>query len=216
MERKQRTRPTGWRVIGCALLFTMTLASFQPAIAVEPVTVFLYDAKSNPLARLEKLSPPLTEGLRAILAMYGAQNRAGCPNDMDETGKLDCVLNTALKAGPQCSDAQLSLVGAWFKSVPEMRGGAAQSNRNVDVGTAGSLKELCQSTLPNTTGNSHSWGRIRVTQDGGEILVDATGDYLYEDETGQFRCKTKYKIEGHSITTLSHDVQVHRKSLRAD
>ena len=58
--------------------------------------------------------------------------------------------------------------------------------------------------------------RNTTTQNGEEILVDATGDYLYEDETGQIRCKTKYKIEGHSITTLSHDVQVHRKSLRAD
>ena len=211
MERKKRTRLIGSRVIGCALVSTMTFASSAPTLAAEPVTVFLLDAKFNPVARLEKLSPPLTEGLRALLAMYALQNGAGC-GEIDANGKLDCVLTTALKVGPQCSDAQLQLVGAWFNSVPQMSGAATDRNKYIDIQRPGSLKNLCQST-PNTATNQQTWDRIRVTQDGGEIFVDATGTYITNSETGEFRYKTRYKIEGHSITTLSHDVQVRKKSL---
>jgi hypothetical protein len=64
--------------------------------------------------------------------------------------------------------------------------------------------------------NPQNWDRIRVTQDGGDIFIDATGDYMADNEYGDVRYKTKYKIDGHSITTLSHDVQVHRKLLSTD
>jgi len=213
MEHQKRTRSIGSRMIGCALVFVMTFASSLSTRAAEPVTVFLLDAKFQPVVRLEKLSPPLTEGLRAILAMYALQNSAGC-GAMEDNWKLDCVLTTALKVGPQCSDAQLQLVGAWFKSVPQMSGAATDRNEYVDIQRPGTLKKLCQLT-PDTASNQQTWDRIRVTQDGGEILIDATGSYMTVDETGEFRYKTRYKIEGHSITTLSHDVQVRKQSLHA-
>src|ERR1700742_3167821 len=66
MERKERSRPTGSRVLGCTLVFTMILASSVSALAPEPVTVF--DLNPSLVVQLDKLSPPLTEGLRAILA----------------------------------------------------------------------------------------------------------------------------------------------------
>ena len=210
MEHKKRTRLIGSRVIGCALVSTMTFTSSPPTLAAEPVTVFLLDAKFNPVARLEKLSPPLTEGLRAILAMYALQNAAGC-GETDDKGKLDCVLTTALKVGPQCSDAQLQLVGAWFKSVPRMSGDATDHNNYDDIQRPGSLKDRCVLN-PDTATDQQIWERIRVTQDGWEILIDATGSWMTNEDTGEFRYKTRYKIEGHSITALSHDVVSFRRA----
>jgi hypothetical protein len=118
MKLEKRRRLIGSRVVGFVLISTMAFAGSLPTLAAEPVTVF----GANPtVVRLDKLSPPLTEGLRAILAMYTLQSGAGCEDPVPDK-KLSCALNTALKVGPQCSDAQLQLVGAWFKSVPKMSG----------------------------------------------------------------------------------------------
>jgi hypothetical protein len=214
VKRKKWTLMAGSRVIGCALVSAMTFANSLPTHAAEPVTVFLLDAKFHPVVRLEKLSPPLTEGLRAILSMYALQNGAGCA-EARPNGKLDCVLTTALGVGPQCSDAQLQLVHAWFKSVPRMSGVATDHNDYVDIQRPGSIKDLCHFN-PNTATDQQTWDRIRVTQDGGEILIDATGSWMTNEDTGEFRYKTRYRIEGHSITTLSHEVKVRKQSLAGE
>jgi hypothetical protein len=208
---KKRMRMAGSRVIGCALVCAMTFANSLPTLAAEPVTVFLLDTKFRPVVRLEKLSPPLAEGLRAILAMYALQNGAGC-GEAGPNGKLDCVLTTALGVGPQCSDAQLQLVHAWFKSVPRMSGAVTDHNDYVDVQRPGSLKDLCHIN-PNTATDQQTWDRIRVAQDGGEVFIDATGSWITNEDTGEFRYKTRYRIEGRSISTLSHDVKVRKQSV---
>lgn len=211
MERKERSRPTGSRVLGCALVATVTFASSLPALAAEPVTVF--DLNPNPVVQLDKLSPPLTEGLRAILAMYALQSGAGC-GEAAANKTRECALNTALKVGSQCSDAQLQLVSAWFKSVPQMSAEQTDRNKYVDIQPPGSLKKLCLSTPDDGKGNLQIWTTIKVTQDGGKILVDAAGEAVAgEDQVFRFRYKTEYEIAGHSIITLSHDVQVHQHSL---
>lgn len=211
MERKRRNRATGSRVLGCALASAMTFASSLPALAAEPVTVF--DLSSKPVVQLDKLSPPLTEGLRAILAMYALQSGAGCGKTAADKTQ-ECALNTALKVGPQCSDAQMQLVRAWFKSVPQMSAEQTDRNKYIDIQPPGSLKKLCLSTPDDGEGNAQIWTNIKVTQDGGKILVDAAGQAVAgEDQVFRFRYKTEYEIAGHSILALSHDVQVHQTSL---
>lgn len=211
MERKERSRLTGSRVLGCALVFTVNFASPLSALAAEPVTVF--DLNPNPVVQLDKLSPPLTEGLRAILAMYALQSGAGCGKSAADKTR-ECVLNTALKVGPQCSDAQLQLIGAWFKSVPQMSAEPTDRNKYVDIQPPGSLKKLCLSTPDDGEGNTQIWTTIKVTQDGGKIVIDAAGEAVAgDDQVFRFHYKTQYEIAGHSILALSHDVQVHQNSL---
>jgi hypothetical protein len=208
MELKKRSRLKGWRVAGFVLTSTMAFAGSLPTLAAEPVTVF----GANPtVVRLDKLSPPLTEGLRAILAMYTLQSGAGCEDPVPDK-KLSCALNTALKVGPQCSDTQLQLVGAWFKSVPKMSGDKTDSNKYVDIQPPGSLKELCLSAPDDGAGNVQIWTSIKVTQDGGKVLIDAEGTSAAGDDgETQYRYKTTYQIQDHSITALSHEMKVLRQ-----
>jgi hypothetical protein len=208
MELEKRRPPIGLRVVGLVLLATMALASSLPTLAAEPVTAF----SANPtVVRLDKLSPPLTEGIRAILAMYTLQSGAGCEDPVPNK-KLSCALNTALKVGPQCSDTQLQLVGAWFKAVPKMSGDKTDSNKYVDIQPPGSLKELCLSAPDDGDGNVQIWTRIKVTQDGGQVRIDAEGASVAGgDSETQYRYQTRYQIQGHSITTLSHEMKVLRQ-----
>lgn len=207
MKRKEQSRLTGSHVLGCALVSTMTFVGSLPALAAEPVTVF--DLNPNPVVQLDKLSPPLTEGLRAILAMYALQSGAGCANKTKQ-----CALNTALKVGPQCSEAQLQLISAWFKSVPQMSAEQTDTNKYVDIQHPGTLKKLCVSTPDDGDGNVQIWTTIKVTQDGGKVFVEAAGEAVAGgDQFFRFRYKSEYEIAGHSVTTLSHDAQVAQQSL---
>jgi len=205
MESQKEGPAAGLSRIIWVLLFALTFVSSVPATtqAAEPVTVFLLDSKYEPVVRLEKLSPPLTEGLRAILAMYALQDGGGCEGETDPNEKgLHCALTTALGVGPQCSEAQLRLVRAWFKSLPKMSGLAADHYLNIQ--RPDSLETICYAA-PYTASFQQIWDRIRVTQDGGEVVVDAVGSWLARDESGHFHYRSKYKIEDHSITTLSHE-----------
>lgn len=211
MELWERSRLTGSRVLGCVLVSTVIFTSVLPVRAAEPVTVF--DLNPNPVVQLDKLSPPLTEGLRAILAMYALQSGAGCGKAVANKTH-ECALNTALKVGPQCSDAQLRLVNAWFRSVPQMSAEQTDRNKYVDIQPPGSLKKLCLSTPDDGDGNTQIWTTIKVTQDGGRIVVDAAGEAVAgDDQVFRFSYKTEYEIAGHSVIALSHDVQVHQNSL---
>jgi len=108
-----------------------------------------------------------------------------------------------LGVGPQCSAAQLQLVRAWFKaSIPKMSGSDPELYKNIQ--RPGSLEEICYNS-PDSASIQETWARIRVTQDGAQVLIDAVGNYLDRDESGHFHYKATYKIEDHSITTLSHE-----------
>src|SRR5579859_6685684 len=72
------------------------------------VVVFYLDDQFRPVARLDRLGP-MSEGFKAILAMYALQVGAGCKND------YQCVLTQDLGLGNQCSDQQVNLVRSWFK-----------------------------------------------------------------------------------------------------
>jgi hypothetical protein len=182
---------------------TVLAVTAQRAPAAQMVTVFLLDQHYNPVVRLNKVAP-LGEPLRAILAMYALQDGGGCEGNTDpsENG-LHCMLTTALGVGPQCSAAQLQLVRAWFKtSIPRMSGLAPDIYLNVQ--RPGTLENICYAA-PMTATFQQTWDRIRVRQDGTEIFVDAVGSWLSRGTTGGFHYRTTYKVDDHSITTLSHE-----------
>jgi hypothetical protein len=187
------------RAIAPAFAATVLLTTSMHATAAEPVTVFLLDAKYQPVVRLEKLTPSLGEPLRAILAMYTFQAGGGCEKDT-EAG-LKCDLNDALRIGPQCSAAQLKLIRDWFKDIPRMSGYAEDNYRNVQRPEA--LETICYSS-PIIASFQDKWEKIRVQQNGARITVDAVGHYLAHEHSGQFRYRTSYKIEGHSIKIVTH------------
>lgn len=183
-----------------AFVAAVLLAASLDAAAAEPVTVFLLDAKYQPVIRLDKLKPPLSESLRAILAMYVFQAGGGCEEDTD--AGLKCDLNDALRLGPQCSAAQLKLIRDWFKDIPRMSGYSQDNYRNVQ--RAEVLETICYSA-PVIASFQDRWEKIRVKQDGARITVDAVGRYLARGHSGQFRYRTTYKIEGHSIRIVAHE-----------
>ena len=178
----------------------MALALAAPAMANDAVTVFLLNQKYEPVVRLEKLAP-LSEGVRAILAMYALENSAGCESETQQDKGLHCELTAALKIGPQCSAAQLQLVRAWFKTIPVM--GVHSPEQYAKIQTPGVLEDLCYASSK-TDNFQRQWDRIRIKQDGTEVSVDAVGSFNVRDQTGQFHYRTTYRLNDHSITTLSH------------
>ena len=203
MENLQGSRQAAWRALSGPIAAAFVLLSDR-ASAAEPVTVFLLDIHHTAVVRLEKLTPPISESVRAILAMYALQDGGGCEGENDPKEKgLHCILTTALGVGPQCSVAQLQLVRAWFKaSIPKMSGSDPDLYENIQ--RPGALEEICYNS-PDSASIQETWARIRVTQDGAQVLIDAVGNYLDRDEGGHFHYKTTYKVEDHSITTLSHE-----------
>ena len=83
-----------------------------------------------------------------------------------------------------------------------MSGADVKAYENVQ--RPGTLEEICYNS-PDSASIQETWARIRVTQDGAQIVVDAVGNYLDRDEGGHFHYKTTCKVEDHSITTLSHE-----------
>jgi hypothetical protein len=190
--------------LAMAILVIAAFVGLPPrAYAAEAVTVYLLDAHYEPVVRLEKLTPPLSEGLRALLAMYALQDGGGCEsnNDPQEKG-LHCELTTALGVGPQCSEAQLRVVRAWFKtSIPSMNDHTPDQFTNIQ--RPGALEDVCYAA-PNIASYQRNWERIRVKQAGTEVSVDSVGSWMARDKSGHFHYKTIFRIEDHSITTVSH------------
>jgi hypothetical protein len=76
--------------------------------AASNVIVFYLDDRYRPVAKPERLQP-LSDGTKAILAMYALQIGAGC-GGRRPTDEIHCELTTALGLGAQCSAQHISLV----------------------------------------------------------------------------------------------------------
>ena len=81
--------------------------------------------------------------------------------------------------------------------------GIHRPEQYTNIQASGALQEVCYSAS-DTDNFQRQWDRIRVNQDGAEVSVDAVGSWLSHGETGQFHYRTTYRLEDHSITTLSH------------
>jgi hypothetical protein len=176
------------------------LALCAPVAADDAVTVFLLDQKYEPVVRLEKIAP-LTEAMRALLAVYALENGGGCESETEQDKGLHCELTAALGIGPQCSQAQIHLVRAWFNEIPAM--GVHDPAQYAKVQVPGALEDVCYASS-NTDDFQRQWDRIRVKRHGDEVSVDAVGSWHVRDQTGQFHYRTIYRIDAHTITTLSH------------
>ena len=132
--------------------------------------------------------------------MYALQVGGGCESDTD-TG-VQCDLTDALGVGPQCSAKQFKLIREWFIDIPQISGHQPDDYKNIrrpDV-----LEKNCYSS-PITATFQEKWEKIRVKQDGAQVSVDAVGSYLARGDSGQFHYRSTYKVEGHSITVVSHE-----------
>jgi uncharacterized protein len=162
------------------------------------VTVFYLDENYRPVVKLERLGP-LSDGMRAILAMYALQNGAGCSGGNEN---IRCSLTDSLSIGAQCSKEHVNLIRTWFRqSIPKMGGYGDDVYKNIQ--TPGGLEAGCYEKPDGATFQS-IWDKIRVTQNGNHVIVDAHGKWLAREKTGSFRYLTEYRINNDSVTVISH------------
>src|SRR5689334_25127440 len=144
------------------IAFGLWLSSAAVAAAPQ-ITVYYLDHSPWPKVRLDRLAP-LTDSLRAILAVYSLQAGTDCHN-------AKCTLTTALGLGDQCSDAHISLILSHFESgVPNFN--SRLTPTILESPTAATLKKLCYD-VPYTATYQKLWEVIRITQDGDEVLIRA-------------------------------------------
>jgi len=101
-----RARTGGWSTTSCAdklmeksemrlgsLLLTLVIVviTTQNTFAANKATIFYLDEHYNPVVRLDRLGP-MTDALRAILAMYTLQSGAGCVGHIGKKDGLNCAL----------------------------------------------------------------------------------------------------------------------------
>jgi hypothetical protein len=176
------------------ILFFITPQSF----AASKVTIFYLDENYHPVVKLERLGP-ISDGMRAILAMYALQNGAGCDGSNQSFG---CLLPESLNLGRQCSEKHIDIIRTWFKkSIPKMSGYSDSVYKNIQ--TPGDLEAICYK-MPDTATFQYRWDIICVTQNEDNVIVDAHGTWLEREETGSFRYITEYKINQDSVVVISH------------
>jgi hypothetical protein len=183
-----------------AVLFAMlSLASMS--FAEQQATVFYLDKNYNPMVNLKQIEP-VSEGMKAILAMYALQVGGGCQGH-DESG-LRCKLTTSLGLGAQCSPQHLDIVSSWFKkSIPKMSGYPTHAIKSALK--SGDLKSICYK-MPEGATIQEIWEIIRVKQRDKMIFVDAISNWTVSADgpSGQIRYETVYRINAHSVTVVKH------------
>jgi hypothetical protein len=167
------------------------------------VVVYYIDKTSRPVARLDRLST-MSDGLKAILAMYALQAGAGCETH-DSAGNLQCTLTSALGLGSQCSESHVALVRQWFKDeIPKISGHRDSAFQQTQE--PGVLESMCY-TAPFTATFQHTWQIIRVTQRDNRIVVDAMASWLARDNGGRVRYHSEYELGPTFVKVVSHTKQ---------
>lgn len=180
-----------------AFFFLWVLFTSCPLWAAPKTTIFYYDDSSAPVVHLDRISP-LTDGLKAIFAMYALQNGAGCTGEHET---LSCSLTEALGLGQQCSDKHVSLVHAWFKDgIPKMSGYGNHVYRKVSQGT---LSSICYK-MPDSATYQRRWDIIRIEKSGNRVMVDAHGGWLVREGSGSFKYQSEYEIGQGTVKIISH------------
>jgi hypothetical protein len=181
-------------------LFVLLIVVFiaTQSFGASKVTIFYLDKDYQAVVKLERLSP-MSDAMRAILAMYALQNGAGCWGGNEN---LRCVLTDSLNIGGQCSKEHIKIIRTWFKkSIPKMSGYPDDIYKNIQ--TPGNLEDICYK-MPDSSTFQNTWDIIRVTQNGNNVIVDAHGHWLEREESGSFRYITEYRINKDSVVVVSH------------
>ena len=172
-------------------------------------TVFYLDKSYNPVTRLDRLKP-LSEGMRAILAMYALQNAGGCGSFFG-AHELKCVLTESLGLGNQCSDAHIHLVSTWFKNgMPNLAGtGEGAFQKAIKDGD---LDAIC-ARWPDNSGLQFIWEIIRVRQDNNHVHVEAIREVQANADGPDYEFKdvSEYSINLKDVTVLAHKEQPIKK-----
>lgn len=190
------------RVITSVALLTLVLGFYSGLAYAQSggKVVFYYakDSKSgNAVVRLDRLQP-VSEGVRAILAMYAFQNGSDCMRGERHT----CALTDALELGEQCSEQHVEFVRKWFREeMPQMSGFAPSSYKGLKSNDR--LAELCYQKTGGET-FQEIWDLIRVTVSGNRVHVYANGMWLARENSGKLRYETDYLILQDSIQIISH------------
>ena len=187
----------GSRVICACLLSVATNVCFADA----RVTVYYLDKNYYPVARLDRLAP-LSEGMRAILALYALNNGAGCDH-VSEVG-LQCTLTAALGFKAQCSEEHISLVRRWFPGPLPRFNTYALPEELANPRTKGALERLCY-RQPNTASWQRLWEVIRIGRDNDTVTVQAAGVWVAPDgNSGKFSYMTRFRIGSRSVDLISN------------
>jgi hypothetical protein len=184
-----------------AVLVLAVCSLFSVSYAEPQVVVFYLDREYRPVAKLERLGK-VSEGMKAILAMYALQIGGGCEGNDDQG--LKCELTKALGLGAQCSKQHLNLVTAWFKrEMPSMSGYPEQTIQRVLK--SGELGSICYNQ-PYTATRQQIWEIIRVKTEKNIVSIDAISHWTASADgpSGKNRYSTTYRIDENSVAILNH------------
>jgi hypothetical protein len=193
---------TGRLSIGVMLLVGLPVGAVQ-ARADSVATVFSLDEAGRPLTRLDPLEP-MSDGLRAILAMYTFEAGAGC-DTYDKAG-LQCALTRALGLGPQCSPSHLNLVASWFRK--DMPGfGWLTDTELKNAKQTNELSARCYNQPAGATFQS-IWEHVGVQVRGARVTVDSTviSGRAADGPLIRRRYACVYEIRGREIAIISSKV----------
>jgi hypothetical protein len=181
----------------------LLLASFATCADESSFTIIFYlNSSSRPVSRLDRLAP-LTDPIRAVLAMYASQAAAGCAPGEGTVG-VECELTRALGLGSQCSSQHVGLVTKWFKGPIPDTGWSSDSPQLENTKPRGDIAAFCY-TPAKGQGLERAWERIRLKTRGSQIIVDATGVQLQPpngEQTRQRRFVT-YTVDHEQIRAVS-------------
>ena len=169
------------------------------AATAAPVEVFyLPNGSADEGAVRLNLLPRGKPVLRAILAMYALQQGGGC-GGRDNIG-FRCGLTTALGLGAQCSKRHVETVRrAFVAGMPILSGWQPERYEKVDV--PGELEGTCY-MQPDSSSFQETWRSIRLSRDGDIVVVDADGDRMARDDSGEFETHAMYLVRGETVTVV--------------
>lgn len=169
------------------------------------VVAFYLDDQYRPVARVDRLKP-MSEGVRAILAMYALQLGGGC-GGFEEGQNLHCVLTDSLGLGLQCSAEHIHLVSTWFKNGMPNFEGAGQGAFQKALKDS-DFRSLCY-LEPDTSRVQQIWTIIRVRKEYNEVIVDAIGDFIVGPDSPyrEIEYVTAYLINAKGISVLSNKIK---------
>ena len=198
MRIRTRTRDA----LGLLALTLMTAASVR---AADFETVFSLDQKFQPVTSLDRASP-MSDGLRAILALYAFEAGAGCTTYTRDHEELQCALTRDLGLGAQCSLAHLNLIASWFKNGMPAFGWLTDAQLRRAQQT-NELSGRCYNQPDGATLQS-TWEHVGVQVRGQRVTIDSTviSGRAADGPLTRRRYASVYEIRGREIAVVSSKV----------
>jgi uncharacterized protein len=172
------------------------------------ITIYSSEECNHPVVNLARFKP-MSEPLKAIVAMYALQIGSCCEGSADD---LRCKLTSSLGLGPQCSKEQISLVRKWFRNgIPQMDEGYGEWNYK-EAHKPGRLEGICYN-MPEGAREQQGWETINVRTRKNFVFVDAVNYWTQtaDGPSGYKGYSTVYRIAKDRIITVSHKKVLDKK-----